>query len=432
MPACAGRELTDPFEELPEGPGRHAAVRRVLTDPAHHGLGEALEVHSRTTPAPPVLLRSRYKPGRTLRAYYRMRRSAGAREQHLAVTWSLQQEGGHSAAPDVLLSPSDPAMPQLERLADAGHVSALLEQLTGRAMPPAASARVTTVRYRPGQRHVLRVRLDSRGRSVYVKTDRDRSGARAVPVAELVRAVLARSCPEVDVVEAIGYSSASSSALWWASAGSPLARLLLTGAPGTSQAVNRLGEALRTLHEDPSLHRLATSGTTVRERDAAAEADALLGCGSHIAALLPDAARAFGDLASAALEDLEAMPEEEPGFTHGDFKAENVLVRRSRPRILDLDRWCRAEPALDLGKLLADLAWWSREPDEVRRLQRTLKAGYGPCDPVRWQRADRWAVLFMLKFAARRCLLHDPAWPSRVASQIDAAGEALLAARRSR
>jgi aminoglycoside phosphotransferase (APT) family kinase protein len=186
------------------------------------------------------------------------------------------------------------------------------------------------------------------------------------------------------------------------------------------------------LHDDPSLHRLATSGAAVRERDAAAEAGALLGCGSHITALLPGAARAYRDLASAALEDLEALPGEEAGFTHGDFKADNVLIHASQPRILDLDRWCRAEPALDLGKFLADLAWWCPQPDDVRRLQSALRAGYGPCDALRWQRADRWAVLFMLKFAARRCVLPHPAWPSRVTAQVDAAREVLLGARRSR
>ena len=47
-------------------------------------------------------------------------------------------------------------------------------------------------------------------------------------------------------------------------------------------------------------------------------------------------------------------------------------------RILDLDRVCLGDPALDLGKFLADLRWWSGDDQRAGQLTEAFRAGYGP------------------------------------------------------
>jgi hypothetical protein len=91
---------------------------------------------------------------------------------------------------------------------------------------------------------------------------------------------------------------------------------------------------------------------------------------------------------------------------------------------------CLAEPALDLGKFLADLAWWVPDDAQRGRLEEAFRAGYGPCDLVRWRRAALWAVLFRLKNAARRCPVHGVDWESHVARRIEDASRELSDTRR--
>ena len=52
------------------------------------------------------------------------------------------------------VSPLDPKLPQLLRLCDPGHVAAILKDAMGETR--CSGYRVSTVRYRPGERHVLR------------------------------------------------------------------------------------------------------------------------------------------------------------------------------------------------------------------------------------------------------------------------------------
>ncbi|MGH3342479.1 MAG: phosphotransferase family protein [Carbonactinosporaceae bacterium] len=423
-------EVTDLLGETPAGAHGHDAVREILTHPARYGVANLLEEQPRGPSGSLELLRGKYKPGRKLTAYYRSRTGSGRPGEHVAVTWSLPQAGSPENRLEVLVSPDDPAMPQLERLTHVGHVASLVEQLTGRPVAPAQTAQVATVRYRPRQRHVLVARLGNRLPSVYVKTDRDRSGAHAVPTAELVQRVLARSCPDVRTIEPVGYSVESKAALWRGSAGRPLSHLIAAGTVVGFIAVGRLGRALRATHDDSWLRHEGPAVGNLQAHDARAEAFALLRTGEHIQALLPVAGSRYSALVSEAARDLERLPAEAAGFAHGDFKSDNILVHLERPRILDFDRCCWAEPAMDLGKLLADLAWWCPVANHVPRLHAALHAGYGPCDPIRWKRAERWAVLFRLKFAARRCALQDHDWPAKVQRQITAAGAALLTARR--
>ena len=67
----------------------------------------------------------------------------------------------------------------------------------------------------------------------------------------------------------------------------------------------------------------------------------------EIQALLGEAAAAYG-----------ALPQEADGFIHGDFKADHVLVESTgRLTLIDFDACGLGDPAYDIGKFLADLAW---------------------------------------------------------------------------
>jgi aminoglycoside phosphotransferase (APT) family kinase protein len=193
-------------------------------------------------------------------------------------------------------------------------------------------------------------------------------------------------------------------------------------------AVRRVGRALRALHGTPA-EGTVPAQTGVGERDAQAEALSTLSAGTYIATLLPGVGSAYSSLLCEAVATLDNLPTERLVLAHGDFKGDNVLVHQGHPSILDLDRACRGEPALDLGKFLADLAWWCPHPAELAVLKAAFRAGYGVCDPLRWARAEMWAVLFDLKIAARRCALHHATWEAEVRSRVEAAGAALSVAR---
>jgi len=433
MLAHGGSRLTAPhrptdldglFAERP----RRALLRRAVRQPLSHGLSSLLVEQLPETASGEFrlqLLRTKFKPSRKLTGYYRLDHDAESR--HLAVSWTADGETG------LLVSPSDPAMPQLARLSTRDHLADTIERLTGRPVRPADLGEPRTVRYRPGQRHVLAVDLPSWDGSaecgVYVKTDRDDSGATAARVAAFIGSVL-ESDPAVTVAEPLGHLDADSAAFWWRAPGRPLTWWVHASTYGAFRAVHQAGRALRMLHDAtepgrrPPVPVVRTSGP----RD---EATATARAGEHVAALLPGAGATYTALLAEATERLDRDHGEPLVLCHGDLKCDNLLVHESGLRILDLDRARMAEPALDLGKLLADLRWWRPAAAERRPLVEAFHAGYGPCDPSRWARAELWAVTYQLRHVARRCAVHEPDWERQVLERVEATVAAMHAVTRT-
>jgi aminoglycoside phosphotransferase (APT) family kinase protein len=399
--------------EVLQGLRGHEGVREVAIHPERYGVAESLaELRDPRTDGAPELLRTKYKPGRSLKAYYRVPRRGGpSAGRHLVAAWVPERPV------DVLVSPVDPALPQLERLTRMEYLAARVEQLLGRSVRPLDRLELETVRYRPGQRHVLLARFGYDLGPVYLKTDRDDSGARAVAAAGLVAELLARRCPDARAATPIGYLEADAAALWWAVPAPSLARLLCDRPADGSAAVEGVGRAMRAIH-DGSVPAGHPAASRFAGHDARAEAATVRRAGAYIGVLLPDVGSVYARVVRQALEQLDELPGEPATLVHGDAKAENLLVDGGHPLLLDFDRSCRADPALDLGKLVADLAWWRRDTAE---LERVLRAGYGPCDPARWARARWWSVLFRLRIAARRCAVHDADWPDQVRARVAAA-----------
>ena len=442
------------LEPVLSGQLGHGPVRRICADPLGHGVGEVLgDCLPDASSWSFQLLRSKLKPARKLTAYYRVTpgptsgddslRHAG---RHVAVTWFAERQPGSSAPPAadsaalpftqptsasedgrivVRVCPDDPVMPQLARLSDPGHLAAVLGDLAGRRVA-ARQLTVDTIRYRPGQRHVQRVRLGGDA-WVYVKTDRDDSGARAVTTAAFLRDRLAGEVPDATVALPLGYVAEDAAAMWWNIPGAPLSRLLSSGPGGALRTVVHTGRLLRVLHESASgpSSLLGRGGAD----DVRAEAEETLRAGEHVAALLPDVGRTFEHATSDVVEGLGRVAGEAAAVSHGDFKSDNLVVHRNRLTVLDLDRAAWADPAKDLGKFLADLRWWCPGAAPAATLAAAFRAGYGSCDQARWVRARLFAALFQLKLTARRCPVHDAGWGAQVRAGVGDAVEMLRAAR---
>lgn len=406
------------------------AAAQLLGDPLSHGAAEALapgllgEVHHT-----PELVRSKFKPGRRLTGYYRLGPTESPAERHLAVYWHSGPIGPGGRAVTALASPADPAMPQLVRLSDPGYLAGLAAHLAGRPGLASASLRVTTIRYRPGQRHVLRASAGPGELDVIIKADRDISGARAAYVARSLGVLLAERCPGAVVAEPLGFSARDGASLWHRAQGAPLSELITRDPASAERHVALVGRAVRVLHD----HALGSRSLGVSEvlgtHDVTAEAAATLRAGEHVRVLLPAVGRAYDALVATTIRSSQGGTTPGLTFLHGDLKCDNLLVDGEQVRILDLDRCSRGDPALDLGKFLADLCWWSPAPKPGSTdLTRAFRDAYGETADDRWRRAAVLAALFQLKFAARRHAVHDPLWATRVRDQVQAAAITLGAA----
>jgi aminoglycoside phosphotransferase (APT) family kinase protein len=419
------------LEEALSGSLGWLAVREIATNPMRHGVGPLLDMDGAGSSPDLALTRTKYKPGRKLTASYQLRSARGGPERTVAVRWHAAPlagdiaSGPYQATSDdgrvsLLVSPADPSMPQLERLHRPDHLMAVLSDLDRNGRPDSARPTVETIRYRPGERHVLRVSTARPWADVFVKTDKHDSGRRAVPAATAVAASLARSCPDVGIAEPVGYASSDAAAVWRRADGAPLSQVVRDDVREAGHVLGLLGRAARVIHDD-GLGQVdaLTVDLLGDELSADREVTATLRASEHITALLPASGRTFAALVADIARELEGRSIEAPTLIHGDLKCDNVMVTGRRIRLLDFDRTGLGDPALDLGRLMADLRWSlmgdGRTSDE---LVEAFRSGYGPCDDGRWERARPLSVLFQLKFAARRCQVHDEGWAERVHARI--------------
>jgi aminoglycoside phosphotransferase (APT) family kinase protein len=397
-------------------------VRRLVIDPWRHGLGAALTQAVPTHRVGSIeVLRSKFKPGRRLRAYYLVH-TVGAPVQ-VAVTWDLEPDGASGEHISVLASPHDPDMPQLARLSDPVHLAEVAGPLTSSAPLLHDAFRIRTLRYRPGQRHVLRATEGTRRGGVIVKTDREGSGEVAVRVAAALRRTLSARSPRVALVEPLGWVPGDRAALWRLAEGLPLSRRLREPGRDSTPHLELVGRTLRLVHDDVSVAESLREVLPLTEPGG--EAAATLRAAEHLQTLLPSASHSLHEILRASAAALASLPPEPPTLIHGDLKADNLLAGRQL-HILDLDRAALGDPAVDLAKLVADLHWWSPPTTEPSALVAALRRGYGTAADDRWARAGVLVPVFMLRFAARRCPVHEPDWANRVRAQVASAARASL------
>lgn len=401
------------------------------------------------------LKRVKFKPGRKLSAYYEL--SLGEGEEGvraLAVTWTANGHRGITlgegaaameaearergvvepfsrlsvSVPSVGLTlqvtPFDPVFPQLVRLADPTHVSSLLaasqKVLTATAVPT-----VTTIRYRPGQRHVLRydAARSEPTQAVIAKLHRPGGATSSASVAAAVAALLAGRDPGARAAFPSAEVADDGVVLYRFVDGLPLAWHLARREGELAHLLARAGGLLRLLHDEAG-----SIAASLPERGHDAEVFATRRACEHVDVLLPPVGSAIVELLTRASDTLARLPAELPGFSHGDYKADHLLVSGDGMTLIDFDSCARAEPAHDLGKFLADLRFRlvdHGQPGSSAAQERFLE-GYGLAGTSpRLARARVYEAILLVKLSARRLRVDDPAWPTRTSTMVAEADRVL-------
>jgi aminoglycoside phosphotransferase (APT) family kinase protein len=133
----------------------------------------------------------------------------------------------------------------------------------------------------------------------------------------------------------------------------------------------------------------------------------------HVQVLLAGAAPRIAATLERARELNERLPQVRPTLVHGDFKLDHLWFGPDGLTLIDLDKCCLADPALDIGKLLADLHWsdLARGRKGPFDGQEDFLRGYGatPDSPL-VRRARLYEAILLVKIAARRVPLFDRRW----------------------
>jgi aminoglycoside phosphotransferase (APT) family kinase protein len=314
----------------------------------------------------------------------------------------------------VHVAPLDPTYPGLVPMSDPAHAAAVL----GFARPP----RIATLRYRPGQRHVLRYEpaAGDDGPMLFAKLYPDERGLRHQRTASAMGDVLAAG-PDGVAARPTAYLAEERALVFTRVTGSPLSSRLGRGDETTGRGLRQTGAVLSRIHQaEPAPFGGLPARSVADEIDEVARASAAIG------RLSPTIGTLVHDVLARTRDVLAALPPEAPGLTHGDYKTDHLLVGRRSLTLIDFDKCAVAEPALDLAKVLADLRWWlAADPSALTAAQELVLEGYGPASPARTARARALEPLFMVKLAARRVQVHQPQWSARTAGIIEHADRLL-------
>jgi aminoglycoside phosphotransferase (APT) family kinase protein len=395
------------------------------------------------------LRRAKFKPGRKLTALYDVALEDVAQPTPVAVTWfaggapasspqlaaaeqRIRDEGAFtrfdrlwatdaSSGMVVLASPLDPGFPSLGRLSDPRNVPATLAlcgALDG-ARPDQYVVRL--IRYRPGQRHVLEYRGPG-GIRVFAKLYRP-GGAKHVAESVTAFAELldVTGVPGVRAVRPAAVLGDADAVLFSQAAGTPLSRSLRAGHAAGPDQLREVGRMVRAVHS-----AVPAPSWRFRERDLDGEVGAVLRACEAMIGLKPELGAVAVSIVERARESLEALEQDAVTVVHGDLKADHLLLGRDGIAVLDTDRSGLADPALDIGKLLADLRWWSwvsAGPDSAASEAYVLD-GYGAAGP-RLARARLYAALLLVRMAARRIPVAARDWAPRTAGLLAIASRAV-------
>ncbi len=349
-----------------------------------------------------TVLDAKFEPGRTAVVLYRL----GGRLVHGTVP-THGGDGTGTGGVRVSTYPTDPGLPGLPSVVEPAALARTLEVGHFDCDTTVVRARSRLLRYRPGRRATFLVDAEVRRGGVttparlVAKVYHD--AAKAAAVASEGR-VLAGAPARADLVLAPVVAHAPHRAV--------VVQQHLTGRPlvvdlGTEHATGRLEDlqraarGLAALHElsvpagrprplDRELHRFVDRATGVRSVDRKA--------GDHLL-----------DLADRLL-DLP-RPSRQGSLVHGDCKPSQFLLQDSTVALLDLDHCGLADPAYDVGNVLASLRQQAvqHRPDRLGtalRLGDEFVEAYLSADPATLAadlqaRIDFYAAVALMRKALR-------------------------------
>ena len=408
------------------------------------------------------LTRAKFKPGRKLSAYFTFpvldASGKPCLPMHIAVTWQTDLDGDEADARDHLQEeanraglmpvqrelwrelpeqgvrlqvwPLDPKFPHLVRLGDPSHVDRMLSSVDsapgGKQLPV-----ITPIRYRPGERHVLRYEVSDAGepQRLYAKLYKNgQDAARAFGVANRVVDWLDANPQGLQGNRPAAVSQEDYVVLYPHAPGVPLSHRLDHSPRWLGTQLKIIGRSLLTLHNGPESLRAG-----LKENTFANEAKVVKRASEHIQALLPETYQKLLTILDTLQKQYADLPQEEPTFTHSDFKADHLLSTPQGLTLIDLDTCTLTDPALDLGKFLADLEWWFTRQgiSGVEEAQMEVLKGYrgeGKPDPFlsdRLARARLFHVLILVKIVARRVPIYKKDWGIMTNQMIERAAHVL-------
>lgn len=413
------------------------------------------------------LTRVKFKPGRKLSAYFTfpaLDTAGGVCDLvHLAVTWqpaldgtnsadgraTLQEEANRSGLMSVQrelwkdisgqgiklqIWPFDPKFPQLVRLGTPSYVAEKFASL-GVTHDRQQTPVVTPIRYRPGERHVLRYEISAPetipgpGQKLYAKLYSNAQDAeRAFRVANRVVDWLAANNQELQGNKPEAMSPEDGVIYYPHAPGIPLSHQLHRSPKWLATQLKIIGRTLATLHNGPE-----TIQSELKQNDFAKEARVVKRASEHIQVLIPDTYDKIVAIVDEAQERYSQLPQEKPTFTHSDFKSDHLLTTPRGLTLIDFDTCTLTDPALDIGKFLADLEWWftlkgiSRVEEAQVELLKGYLAGKESDQMIheRLERAKLFHVLILAKIVVRRVPIYKKEWAEMTARMIERAAQVL-------
>ena len=219
---------------------------------------------------------------------------------------------------------------------------------------------ITPIRYRPGERHVLRYEIDSpetvpeRGQRLYAKLySNAQDAARAFGVANRVVDWLDANHVGLQGNRPEAISQEDAVIFYPHAHGIPLSRQLHRSRRWLADQLQTIGGALAILHNGPE-----TLQADLKQNNFTNEAKVVKRASEHIQVLLPETYEKILEIVDRAEEHYSSLPQEKPTFTHADFKSDHLLTTPQGLTLIDFDTCTLTDPALDIGKFLADLEWW--------------------------------------------------------------------------
>ena len=413
------------------------------------------------------LTRAKFKPGRKLSAYFTFPALDATGQSshlvHLAVTWRKTQDGNnHAEGRDQLqgeanqsglmpvqcelwresldremklqIWPFDLDFPHLVRLGNPVYVAELFASL-GITHDVKQLPVITPIRYRPGERHVLRYEIDSpdtvpgQGRRLYAKLySNGQDAVRAFRIANRVVDWLAANNHGLQGNRPEAMSQEDGVIFYPHAPGIPLSHQLNRSRQWLATQLQIIGRGLAILHSGPE-----TLQSELKQNTFTNEAKVVKRASEHIQVLLPKTHDKILEILDKIQEYYSNLPQENPTLTHSDFKADHLLCTPQGLTLIDFDTCKLTDPALDIGKFLADLEWWFtlKGVSGVEEAQAELLKGYvgeGESDPIVYERLARarlFYALILVKIVVRRVPLFRKEWAAMTAGLIERAAQML-------